>query len=561
LSVARQGHLYPQVRIEAGDLASLSLGTLIPGASAAEAHQRAARLGVAGFALASGGPCAVLQEDLRRAVSLGLGDWPAVRLARPVPVVSEHAGEIAVRRELGSGAPLVVVSAGGVAAGAVAPCGSNGSGATGLPMVRRLAAVLDHAERGLLGRVAHLAGSQGGRAFAVGGAVRAAVHAEAARTPRDLDVVVEGDGLAVARLLAAETGGRLVEHRRFLTATVVDGEGRRVDVATARAETYEAPGALPRVRSASIGEDLRRRDFTVNAMAVELSSPLLCLLDPLGGRRDLDRRHLRVLHPLSFVEDPTRLFRAARYAVRLGLRADPWTAGCRRLALDVAPFEALSASRLLAELALLLADAHPARALDALGEDGVFGLLDRDYRYTAATADAVARLQPALAWASARALRVDPLDLLLLALLADQTPRVAGAALRRLGRRADPGARLPAIAARTPPALARLRARAPRSVVARDLRGRDALELVWLWLRGDRAARLAVARFLGDAAVEPWLSGDEVIALGVPRGPAVRRVLDELRDGRLDRTVRGRAAARRHVRRRIGEATARRAGG
>jgi hypothetical protein len=98
-------------------------------------------------------------------------------------------------------------------------------------------------------------------------------------------------------------------------------------------------------------------------------------------------------------------------------------------------------------------------------------------------------------------------------------------------------------------------------VVARDLRGRDALELVWLWLRGDRAARLAVARFLGDAAVEPWLSGDEVIALGVPRGPAVRRVLDELRDGRLDRTVRGRAAARRHVRRRIGEATARRAGG
>jgi tRNA nucleotidyltransferase (CCA-adding enzyme) len=560
--MARRGHLYPQVRIGAGDLADASLGTLTAGATAADAHRRAVRLGLTGFALASGEAKVVLRDDLRRAVALGLGAWPAARLARPVPVVGERASEIAVRRELANGAPLVLVDGEGVGARAVAPSGSNGAGAMGPPLARRLAAVLDRPAQQLLRRVAHLAQSQGGRAFAVGGAVRAAVRAAVETAPRDLDVVVEGDGLAVARLLAAETGGRLVEYGRFLTATVVDGAGRRIDVATTRAETYEAPGALPRVRPADIWEDLRRRDFTVNAMAAELSSPALCLVDPLGGRRDLDRRCLRVLHPLSFVEDPTRLFRAARYAARLGLRADPWTAECRRHALDLAPFEALSAARLVAELALLLAEARPQRALASLGEDGVFRLLDADYRYTAATAAAIARLRPALAWVRAHVPRVEPLDLLLLALLGDQTPRVAEAALRRLGRRADAATPLLAIAAGTPRALARLRAAAPRSAVARDLRVRDGLELAWLWLQGDRPVRLAVARFLDrDAAVGPWLSGDEVIALGVPRGPAVGRVLDELRDGRLDRTLAGRAAARRHVRRRIRKPMARRTGG
>ncbi len=134
-------------------------------------------------------------------------------------------------------------------------------------------------------------------------------------------------GWRSARLLAAEIGGALVEHARFLTASVTC-DRRRVDIATARAERYEVPAALPRVRPAAIGEDLRRRDFTVNAMAAELSSGAFLLVDPLGGRRDLQRRRLRVLHPLSFVEDPTRIFRAARYGARLGLTPDPWTAAC-----------------------------------------------------------------------------------------------------------------------------------------------------------------------------------------------------------------------------------------
>src|SRR5262249_47933574 len=147
-----------------------------------------------------------------------------------------------------------------------------------------------------------------------------ALRSRGSAAARDLDVVVEGDGLAVARALATAlvASGGLVEHSRFLTASLAVPDHGRVDIATARSERYETRGALPRVMPASIGEDLGRRDFTLNAMAVELASGRLAVLDPFGGRGALARRHVTILHPLSFVEDPTRIFRAARYAARLG---------------------------------------------------------------------------------------------------------------------------------------------------------------------------------------------------------------------------------------------------
>src|SRR5262249_56069710 len=118
------------------------------------------------------------------------------------------------------------------------------------------------------------------------------------------------------------------------------------------AEGDEGPGAVPRVLPAAIADDLKRRDFTVNAMAIELSSRDFGLIDPLGGRLDLARRRLRVLHPLSFVEDPTRIFRAARYAARLGLSLDAATIRAHALALRPAPSAPLSRQRTAAHLPL-----------------------------------------------------------------------------------------------------------------------------------------------------------------------------------------------------------------
>ncbi len=158
---------------------------------------------------------------------------------------------------------------------------------------------------------------EGGRIFLVGGAIRDVLSGV---ETTDLDLVIEGDAAALATSLA---DGALI-HERFGTAeAMVDGV--RIDVAAARRETYAFPGALPEVSPATIVEDLARRDFTINAMAIGLDDPG-DLIDPHGGRADLDRGVVRVIHPFSFADDATRALRAARYAARFGFDLDPLTA-------------------------------------------------------------------------------------------------------------------------------------------------------------------------------------------------------------------------------------------
>src|SRR3954468_1208070 len=173
-------------------------------------------------------------------------------------------------------------------------------------------------------------------AFLVGGAVRDLVRGADAV---DLDIAVEGSARSVARALAGRLSGRAVQHERFGTATVEAGD-LSFDVAGTRRESYERPGALPTVEPASLAEDLGRRDFTINAMAVGLTGDDLGhLYDPCGGLADMDAGLIRVLHDRSFLDDPTRLLRAVRYAVRLGFSLDPET---ERLAREAAAADALS---------------------------------------------------------------------------------------------------------------------------------------------------------------------------------------------------------------------------
>jgi tRNA nucleotidyltransferase (CCA-adding enzyme) len=155
--------------------------------------------------------------------------------------------------------------------------------------------------------------------YLVGGAVRDQLRGAA---PVDLDFAVEGDAAEAAATVAARLDGKVLEHDRFGTAGVRVGDAD-LHFATSRRERYPAPGALPEVEPAPIEEDLARRDFTVNAMAIAL--PGERLLDPHGGRPDLDARVIRVLHDKSFLDDPTRLLRALRYEARLGGRLDEHT--------------------------------------------------------------------------------------------------------------------------------------------------------------------------------------------------------------------------------------------
>jgi tRNA nucleotidyltransferase (CCA-adding enzyme) len=181
----------------------------------------------------------------------------------------------------------------------------------------------------LLRQVAALSADLGFPAYLVGGFVRDALLE---KPVNDFDIVVEGDATKLGRALVKQLGGRGTVHAPFKTATwslpIGAGQPRPytdadnfIDLISARSETYEHPAALPTVKLGTLADDLRRRDFTVNAMAVRLDGDHFGeLTDPLGGRDDLQRGLIRVLHPASFVDDPTRLFRAVRYAERYGFK-------------------------------------------------------------------------------------------------------------------------------------------------------------------------------------------------------------------------------------------------
>jgi tRNA nucleotidyltransferase (CCA-adding enzyme) len=502
--------------------------------SSGEALARARAAGAVAVVVSGPAVRVVLREDLARAVALGLEALPATALARPVPAVASDASERRVRRLRSRGAsPVVRVRRASADDGML-------TGRADLPAVvlaSRFSRALPDSARDVLGAAGRAAVSRGSRAFAVGGLVRDALRGGIAERV-DLDIAVEGDGLGVARDLAERLGGEVVEHQRFLTASVTGTPTGRIDVATCRSERYAIAGALPHVMPATIDEDLGRRDFSVNALAVDLGSDTFDLLDPLGGRRDLARRRLRVLHPLSFVEDPTRMLRAARYAERLGFALDTWTLRCQALALRLGPYAALSGERLVSELERILADAHPAATLTRLGRTGVLGLLDPRYRFDDATARWVVELPAALGWARDVEVAVPGLELLVLTLTASQPAAVAEACWRRLAIRGEPLARLTRAREETSRVAARLTAAAGTAARMRALAGLTSVEVGWLWLSGDGLLRSALdAVVAAGRAARPELRGDEVIALGVPRGPAVARVLTGLRDARLDGAV------------------------
>jgi len=226
------------------------------------------------------------------------------------------------------------------------------------------------------------------RVWVVGGAVRDLLLGGA---PTDLDLVVEGDALVVARRAAERLGGEVLVHERFGTAVVRSADAA-FDLAGARRERYPEPGALPVVElGATLGQDLARRDFTVNTLALRLADGELT--GAAGARADLDARVLRVLHDASFRDDPTRLLRLARYAGRLGFAVEPHTAALAGLAVSVGAPGTVSGERLGAELRLLAGEPQPA-ALQALEERGLGAALLPRFEVDAALAERAVALCP-----------------------------------------------------------------------------------------------------------------------------------------------------------------------
>lgn len=359
--------------------------------------------------------------------------------------------------------------------------------------------------------------------FLVGGGVRDLLLGG---QPTDLDLVVEGDPAPIL----ARLDGEVVIHDRFGTSTATV-EGRSYDVARARRETYPRPGALPDVAPATLEEDLRRRDFTVNAMAIPLGGSAAGELRAVpGALDDLAARRLRVLHERSFIDDPTRLLRLARYRARLGFEVGPETRALVREAVEQRVLRTLTGPRLGNELRLLARERDPVAALLALREleldraiEPRFGIQD----------EAPARRALELLPADGRA------DLLVLALAAQ---RLAADELRRLldwlGFQAGERRVIVATATRA-------------GSLAGALEGAERPSEIAAVAFGAPSELVALAGALGPAdAARRWLDrlrhveleidGRDLLDAGVPQGPALGRGLRAALLAKLDGRTRSR---------------------
>ncbi len=215
-------------------------------------------------------------------------------------------------------------------------------------------------------------------AFAVGGFVRDLLL----KKPNlDLDIVIEGDGIGFAKALASHLGGRYRTHERFKTAVVLLPNGFKIDIATARLEYYEYPAAMPTVELSSIKLDLYRRDFTINAMAIQLNLEKFgTLIDFFNSQNDLKQKSVKVLHNLSFVEDPSRIFRAVRFETRMEFQISPHTKRLISNAVSMKLFGKSEDPRFLSELKIIFAEENPLPAIQRLAEFGLFQFLWPDLR-------------------------------------------------------------------------------------------------------------------------------------------------------------------------------------
>ncbi|MDO9515226.1 MAG: hypothetical protein Q7J01_03885 [Syntrophales bacterium] len=212
-------------------------------------------------------------------------------------------------------------------------------------------------------------------AYAVGGLVR---DLFLQRKTLDVDVVIEGDGIAFASRFSADHGAHLTIYKRFKTANLVFPDGFKVDVATARTEVYDRPAALPLVSPGSIQDDLFRRDFSVNTLAACLNPGCFGdLLDPFRAMDDIEDKLIRVLHGKSFIDDPTRIFRAARFEKRFDFRIEDSTGALIRDAVSDGLIERLSGYRIASELRLILEEEDPLPIVGRLEEFGVLSPVSR----------------------------------------------------------------------------------------------------------------------------------------------------------------------------------------
>lgn len=388
-----------------------------------------------------------------------------------------------------------------------------------------------HATRHLLERAGEIAAAQGFKAAVVGGFVRDLLLGE---KNEDIDIVIEGDALAFAHALARACHGQVKNTSRFGTVTLVASR-RKIDVATARTEYYAKPAALPTVAFSALHQDLARRDFTINAMGVVLNpAEYGQLLDYYGGYSDLRNGVIRVLYNMSFVEDPTRMIRALRFAARFGFTLADDTRQFLRQGIADRLWEKLSVDRLRREVRLVFAELHWPAILDMMQETGMFGPLFCGVSWSQVAAP-LAKLPSVLSWLSQAGVRAEPMSTVLYLLCRQLPPPVRQECWQKYvpGRRGEKAgvwerdyqAHVAClVAARERYAIYACLHQLPPEIWANLLLEEAVADKVRLFINELRGQHLSI-------------TGEEIMALGIPRGRRVGEIMRQILAAKINGAV------------------------
>ncbi len=416
--------------------------------------------------------------------------------------------------------------------------------------------------RSLLRELGALADERGVSLYLVGGVVRDLLLGHATL---DLDLTVEGDGVAFARLVADRYRAGLAVFERFATARLVFPDGLKMDIATTRRESYALPGVLPTVQPASIEEDLYRRDFTINAIALQLNPGQFGrLLDAYGGQRDLRARTIRVLHAGSFQDDPTRIFRAIRFEQRLGFRLERKTSRLLAQAASTNLIQQLSGPRLQNEILLLLGERNPVRVMARLSQLRLLRFLHRRLSYTTNVKRVVTAVPKALAWWTRRFQdgEIDKRIVYFMALSSESSPAVMATMIRRLAlsreqaRKVSAGGtlvdrvlkRLLEEGIVRPSQVYRLLVNLPDETLVLALAKQMSLQQAAI-LSGLKGQLVA---YMKNRTSKTALTGRDLQSMGLQPGPQYGTILGKLLDARIDGTITTEAEERAFIQKRFG---------
>jgi tRNA nucleotidyltransferase (CCA-adding enzyme) len=387
----------------------------------------------------------------------------------------------------------------------------------------------------------NVADRSGYNAYLVGGLVR---DVFLKRNNLDVDIVVEGDGVRFAHEFAEHHEVRVRSHRKFGTAVLIFPDGFKVDVATARMEYYESPAAPPIVETSSLKLDLLRRDFTINTLAIKLNQrDYGTLVDYFGGQKDLREKVIRVLHNLSFVEDPTRVIRAIRFEQRFGFKIGKLTLALMKNAVKINTFRGLSGRRLFLEIRLLLMEEEPLRAIERMNEFGLLQILSPKIKMTKALRERLQEIEGVTTWFNLLYLEepceqwkvywhglTSPLDAKALNELAERFQMTDQESRKMISQRLKVNEVLEE--------LYRHERESPYGLYTL-LSQCDTDILLYMMAKADnenikRRISLYFTKLKGTKVV---LKGRDLKALGLPPGPLYREVFDRLLEARLNNLI------------------------